>query len=313
MTGRGSAGAGKLGEAADQICLLARGSRGGDVRRLYRAARRLQKAPLTLLAASRVAEVVGSGDVILLLTGAGGPPEFPAGETDGPLGVAVLAQALRLGLGARPVVISEERNLVPLRAVLGVIGADTSLLPLPQGEEGTGYRLFEELKPTALISVEKLGPNPKGVVHDMWGRDVSASHAGVRGLFDAARGRGVLAVAVGDRGNEVGFGLLLDPRARPRLRTGQCRCPCRGSLGCDVRADVLVVSSISNWGAYGVVTCLQALVGRRLLHTAKDEGAMLEAVVGAGARDGVTRGATLTVDGADLAVQQAVVTLLGAV
>jgi hypothetical protein len=76
---------------------------------------------------------------------------------------------------------------------------------------------------------------------------------------------------------------------------------------------VLVVSSISNWGAYGVVTCLQALTGRRLLHTPEDEAAMLGAAIVAGARDGVTHALTSTVDGANLKVQQAVVTLLGAV
>jgi hypothetical protein len=172
---------------------------------------------------------------------------------------------------------------------------------------------LEELQPTALISVEKLGPNPKGVIHDMRGRDVTASHASVRGLFGGARDRGILTVAVGDRGNEVGFGLLGGPHVRPRLRTGRCRCPCRGGIACDIRADVLVVSSISNWGAYGVVSSLQAVTGHHLLHSPEDEAAMLEAAVDAGARDGVTHTATPTVDGAGLDVQQAVVTLLGAV
>ncbi|MCH7896323.1 MAG: glutamate cyclase domain-containing protein [candidate division NC10 bacterium] len=306
-------GAAGVGEAVDQICLLPWGTRGGDVQRLYRAARRLQKAPLTFLGASRLAEVVRAGDVVLLLTGAGDASELPGGETDGPLGVAVLARALHLGLGARPVVISEERNLDPLRAVLEVTGAECSLLPFPCGQEGAGYRLLEELQPTTLISVEKLGPNSKGVIHDMRGRDVSASHASVRGLFDGARDRGILTVAVGDRGNEVGFGLLVGPHVGPQLRSARCRCPCRGSIGCDIRADVLVVSSISNWGAYGVVTCLQALTGRRLLHTPEDEAAMLGAAIVAGARDGVTHALTSTVDGANLKVQQAVVTLLGAV
>ena len=60
-----------------------------------------------------------------------------------------------------------------------------------------------------------------------------------------------------------------------------------------------------------MVTCLQTLTDRRLLHTPEDEAAMLEAAVNAGARDGVTHAATFTVDGADLTVQQAVVTLLG--
>jgi len=313
VTGRSSARARKLGEEADRICLLPRDARGGDVQRLYRAARRLQKAPLTSLAALRLSEAVRSGDAVLLMTGAGAPPELPAGETDGPLGVAVLARALHLGLGARPFVISEERNLGPLRAVLQVRGVACTLLPLPCGREEAGYRLVEELRPAAVISVEKLGPNPKGVIHDMRGRNVSASHASVRGLFDGARERGILTAAVGDRGNEVGFGLLTGPEVRPRLRTARCRCPCRGTIGCDIRADVLVVSSISNWGAYGVAACLQAIVGRRLLHTPQEEALMLDTAVRAGARDGVTYVPTSTVDGADLAAQQAVVVLLGSV
>ncbi|MFQ5883019.1 MAG: glutamate cyclase domain-containing protein [Candidatus Methylomirabilales bacterium] len=306
-------GAARLGEATDQICLIPWIIPEGDAHRLYRAARRLQKVPLTFLAASRLAEVVCSGDAILLLTGAGAAPELPCGETDGPLGVAVLARALHLGLGARPFLISEERNLRPLQSVLGIIGADYPLLPFPCGQDVAGYRLLEELQPRAVISVEKLGPNSKGVIHDMRGRDVSASHASVRGLFDGARDQGILAVGIGDRGNEVGFGLLFGLHSRPSLRTGRCRCPCRGSIACDIRADVLVVSSISNWGAYGVVRCLQALTGRRLLHAPDDEQAMLQAALHGGARDGVSYAATLTVDGADLAVQQAVVTLLGSV
>jgi hypothetical protein len=225
----------------------------------------------------------------------------------------VLARALHLGLGARPFVISEERNLVPLRAVLQVTDAACTLLPFPCGREEVGHHLIEELRPAAVLSVEKLGPNPKGVIHDMRGRDVSATHASVRGLFDGARERGILTAAVGDRGNEVGFGLLTGPEIRPRLRTRRCRCSCRGTIGCDIRVDVLVVSSISNWGAYGVVACLQAIVGRRLLHTAQEEALMLVAAVRAGARDGVTYAPTLTVDGADLAAQQAVVRQLGSV
>jgi hypothetical protein len=313
VTGTSLARVRKLGEKADRICLLPRDARGGDVHRLYRTARRLQKAPLTFLGALRLSETVRSGDAVLLMTGAGGPPEFPAGETDGPLGVAVLARALHLGLGARPFAISEERNLGPLRAVLQVTGTRCGLLPFPCGREEAGVRLVEKLRPAAVISVEKLGPNPKGVIHDMRGRDVSASHASVRGLVDGARERGILTAAVGDRGNEVGFGLLTGPGARPRLRTARCRCPCRGTIGCDVRADVLVVSSISNWGAYGVVACLQSIVGRHLLHTPQEEAAMLDAAVRAGARDGVTHASTLTVDGADLALQQAVMTLLAAI
>src|SRR5437879_6225918 len=44
--------------------------------------------PLTLLAAERLRGVVKAGDSVILATGAGGPPWMPAGETDGPVGVA---------------------------------------------------------------------------------------------------------------------------------------------------------------------------------------------------------------------------------
>lgn len=305
-------GRGKIGEAVDQICLTPIGAAGGDAGRLYRRARRLQQAPLAFSAARRLAEQVRSGDAVLLTTGVGAPPELPCGETDGPLGTAILARALHLGLGARPHLIAEERHHPPIRAVLEVMGGEYPLLSTPWGEEFTGYPLLTELKPKALIAVEKLGPNPKGIIHDMRGQDVSPSHTSLRGLFDGAREGGILTLGIGDRGNEIGFGLLFEEGSRPSLRIGRCRCPCQGTLACDVRTDLLVVSSVSNWGAYGVVLCLEALTGRRLLHDPAEEGAMLQAALGAGARDGVTRSSTPTVDGTSLAVQQAIMMLFHA-
>jgi hypothetical protein len=207
-------------------------------------------------------------------------------------------------------VIAEERNHRPIQAVLEVVGGDYPLISTPCGEELRGYPLLAERKPAALIAVEKLGPNPKGVIHDMRGQDASRSHTSLRGLFDGAREQGVFTLGIGDRGNEIGFGLLFQESSRPPVRTSRCQCPCQGSIACDVQTDLLVVSSLSNWGAYGVVLCLEALTGRRLLHDPGEEEAMLQAALGAGARDGVTRASTLTVDGTSLAVQQAVLTLL---
>ena len=306
-------GRGKIGEAVDHICLTPIGAASADAQRLYRRTRRLQQGPLTFSAARCLAEKVRAGDVVLLATGAGAPPELPFGETDGPLGTVILARALHLGLGAHPYVLTEERNRGPIQAVLEVVGGDYPLLATPCGEELTRSSLLAEHQPAALIAVEKLGPNSKGIIHDMWGQDASQSHTSLRGLFDEARERGILTLGIGDRGNEIGFGLLFQDPSRPLLRANRCQCPCLGSIACDVRTDLLVVSSISNWGAYGVVRCLEALTGRRLLHDPMDEGAMLRAALGAGARDGVTRSSTLTVDGTSFAVQEAVLALLNAV
>src|SRR2546426_11886537 len=46
----------------------------------------------------------------------------PAGETDGPVGVAALARALVIGLGARPVFVTESQSLAALSAAVAAAG-----------------------------------------------------------------------------------------------------------------------------------------------------------------------------------------------
>ena len=81
-----------MGEYVDRLCTVEMRPQGmprGKIHRLYDAARRRQGGrPLTLLAAERLRGVVKAGDSVILATGAGGPPWMPAGETDGPVGVA---------------------------------------------------------------------------------------------------------------------------------------------------------------------------------------------------------------------------------
>src|SRR5260221_14734030 len=78
---------------------------------LYEAARKKQKKPLTWLAAKLLKDKVKAGDHVFVVTGAGTPPGLPAGETDGPPGAAAIARAIEFGLGAKPVLISEARNM----------------------------------------------------------------------------------------------------------------------------------------------------------------------------------------------------------
>src|SRR5260370_2543683 len=78
---------------------------------LYEAARKKQKKPLTWLAAKLLKDKVKAGDHVFVVTGAGTPPGLPAGETDGPPGAAAIARAIEFGLGAKPILISEARNM----------------------------------------------------------------------------------------------------------------------------------------------------------------------------------------------------------
>jgi hypothetical protein len=78
---------------------------------LYEAARKKQKKPLTWLAAKLLKDKVTAGQHVFVVTGAGTPPGLPAGETDGPPGAAAIARAIEFGLGAKPILISEARNM----------------------------------------------------------------------------------------------------------------------------------------------------------------------------------------------------------
>jgi hypothetical protein len=171
---------------------------------------------------------------------------------------------------------------------------------------GTARRLWSDLRPAALVSVEKLAPNARGIIHSMVGQDVTATQARSDLLFPLAEGARTLTVGIGDRGNEIGLGGLLP-------RPGRCACPCRGKFAWVLRAQIPVVASSSNWGAYGVTAALSArLKDRRLLHRPGSEVRMLRRMVRAGAVDGITRRRAPTVDGLGLTLQAALVGTLGA-
>src|SRR5258708_2138569 len=78
---------------------------------LYEAARTKQKKPLTWLAAKLLKDKVKPGQHGFVVTGAGTAPGLPQGETDGPPGAAAIARAIEIGLGAKPILISEARNM----------------------------------------------------------------------------------------------------------------------------------------------------------------------------------------------------------
>jgi hypothetical protein len=266
---------------------------------------------------------VRPGDAVWVATGLVVPGALPRGETDGPSGAAVLARALVRGLGARVLLLAEAPVLPVLRATLDALArAERGALPwrracrtaaLPRRAQVAALWVGRRFRrpPKAVVAVEKLGPNAHGVMHTAAGADVTAAQARMDVVFAAARRRGILTVAVGDRGNEVGFGAAAD-RLAAAGAIGTCACPCASSIACTVAADRPVVAATSNWGAYGTAAALAVLAGdARLLHGPAAETAMLEAGLRAGAVDGITRRSTLTVDGLALERNLAVVRGLG--
>ena len=270
-------------------------------------------------AALALAGRVRPGDRVWVITGLVVPGAIPRGETDGPPGAGVLARALAAGLGARVLLLAEAPVLPVVTATLAALArAERGGPPWRQACRTAAFprraraaalwigRRFRH-PPRAVVAVEKLGPNARGVVHTAAGLDVTAAQARTEVLFGAARRRGSLTVGVGDRGNEVGFGAAA-ARLAAAGGMGACACPCRSSIACTVAADRPVAAATSNWGAYGTAAALAILAGNpRLLHSPAAEVAMLDSCVRAGAVDGITRRSAPTVDGISLAAQVALV------
>lgn len=304
----------------------------GVTQPLYDAARAVQgDRSLTFLAAEGLRKAITPGDHVLIVTGAGLPPWLPEGETDGPPGAAALARALALGLGARPVVISEERHVRPVIAAVEAVGLAVleeelfaqrtdcaRVITMPLGPEaGAAFvdSVFAHYKPSAVIFVEKLGPNAEGYYNSVLGTGREPTLlANAEKLADRAAADGIFSLGVADGGNEIGCGLIIETVQRVQPFGGVSRRP-DGSQGVGMatvtKTDVLTIGAVSNWGAYGVVAALAALQGDiGLIHSPAEEARMLSATVAAGAADGLICRPVELVDGVAGDVQPAIITML---
>jgi hypothetical protein len=250
------------------------------------------------------------------------------------MGAAGLARALALGLRAKPVIVTEECLVGGVRAAtrgagLNVLTVDHLMRLSPDLNRSAvvqsfpvddtqaieaSHRMLDDLRPSALVAIEKLGPNERGVYHMVKGHDSSAFQAKVGRLFEAAIPRGVLTIGVGDRGNEIGMGVIAETVKRLLPYGARCQCPCGAGVADATRVDVVVPGTCSNWGAYGIAACLAALLDMpEILHDASAETRMLHACIDAGMADGISILCEPAVDGIAEDVHRAIVTLLNAV
>ena len=113
--------------------------------------------------------------------------------------------------------------------------------------------------------------------------DISPYTARLDYLFDSA----VPSVGIGDGGNEIGMGNLAD--VIPQI----------DSLPNDPavnQVDRLVISSVSNWGGYGLVAGMSRIAGKNLLPLVGAETDLLHGMVESGVVDGTTGNGVPTVD-----------------
>lgn len=286
----------------------------GVTRQLYDAARKKQGKPLSFLAATTLIDSFKSGGWAFIVTGAGGPPILPVGEVDGLLGAASVARSLDRGLGIKSVIIGEERIRAPINASLSAAGislVDHTLInekphsaifePVPIDDAGSKAKcmeLLDKYNPKAMIAIERLGPNRAGLIHGATGLNYDAVHAKTQYLFESAADRKIKTIGIGDMGNEIGFGLILEDVLQIAPFGNKCQCGCGKGMATTIATDVLISAAISNWGAYGISAAMAAILKKPdVLHDTKTQARMLEACVMAGAVDGIHASQILSDDG----------------
>jgi hypothetical protein len=250
---------------------------------LYEVAREKAGAPLCHLAAKALADKVKRGDTVLITTGLIAPPYMVA-EGDGPIAAATLARAVDVGLDATPIIVCEAVVVQAMEALCQAVGLMPTtpelavgtprkviVLPFPLDDElarREAVRLLDQFKPKALVAIEKLSKNAKGVYHNGFGIDVSSVQAKVDHLFDIAREREIATVGVGDGGNEIGTACIADA-VRKVVPTGaKCGCPCASGIAAATDTDYCVFGSKSNYGGFAIEACLAAGLERpEILHS----------------------------------------------
>uniref|UniRef100_A0A0G4F3E7 D-glutamate cyclase-like C-terminal domain-containing protein n=1 Tax=Chromera velia CCMP2878 TaxID=1169474 RepID=A0A0G4F3E7_9ALVE len=251
----------------------------------------------------------------------------PPTETDGPAGTLAVARTL-LALGKEVTLWTDECNSKGLLAAARahpVVGRH-----LKEGKRFF-FRSFgpdvseESLRREAeaeggidhWIAIERAGPASDGNYFTMRGRDMTSLLAPLHlpFLWAAERhhdraveggGKAVVTIGIGDGGNEVGMGTVVDLVRR--------HIPLGDQIACIVPADFLIVASVSNWGGYALACAVATVSGllfsgesvleglegvdaESLMPTLEEETLVAGALKEAGVRDGCSSQVEESVDG----------------
>ena len=205
-----------------------------------------------------------------------------APETDGPPGAVFIGRALE-SLGYTVTQVTDELSSPALK---GAVPADR-IVEFPIADEASSMHyaseLLARLKPSVLVSTERGGRTRDGQYLNMRGVDYSPYNAKLDYLFDGQ----TPSVGIGDGGNEIGMGNLA--KEIPQFDT----LPDDPAVTC---VDKLIIASVSNWGAYGLIAALSLLVGKNLLPSGQEEEDLIREMVDAGAVDGVSGNNIYAVD-----------------
>lgn len=204
-------------------------------------------------------------------------------ETDGPVGAVMLGEAL-LGLGSDVSVVTDRYCFEVLKKVK--VPFEVHVFPITGEKESRNAAddLICGVDPSVVVAVERCGRAQDGLYYNMRGEDISEYTGKIDFLFDFPN-----TIGIGDGGNEIGMGNVYDA-VRKVVLHGEI-------IASVVKTTHLVVSSVSNWGVYGLLAYLSEIEGKMLL---RKEDEILGNLVRAGAIDSSSKKSELMVDGFSL-------------
>ena len=205
-------------------------------------------------------------------------------ETDGPPGAVAIGKALE-ALGREVVYVTDKHCGEVMQTLAGPDAAVVEFpIAGPDDSREFAQGLLDRLNPALLISIERCSPSEDGAYRNMRSVDISSHTARVDALFDMHEHT----VGIGDGGNEIGMGLLRETiPTLPRLPQQPAWTAC----------EQLIITSVSNWGGWGLAAALSKLTGKNLLPTIEEESARIRQCVEMGVVDGFTGEAKESVDG----------------
>ena len=213
------------------------------------------------------------------------------GENDGLSGSLALADALRR-LGKDVMLLTDRHSIALLEAASPLFGDSLPIALLSQDQaraDGEIDNLLDTFSPTHVVAIERPGNAPDGHRYSMRGEILDDLVPAADRLFSPPFTRLHTTIAIGDGGNELGLGALRE-RLKQHVAHGEL-------VFCATPADYVIAAGTSNWGAHALVAALSLLSKHRLLRAPVHEHAVLEALLAAGAVDGLTKRAELSVDG----------------
>lgn len=206
-----------------------------------------------------------------------GFPVVDTFETDGPVGTIALYNALQT-LGAKPIIVCG-------RPVSSALANKYTVHEIGVGDhdkrEQETLESLQRFQPQAVVSIERPGQCADGGYYNMRGEDISARTA----CFDTYMNMSQCpTIAVGDGGNEIGMGKVSEALKELSIVPAVTSC------------DELIITDVSNWGAYGIISFLSIWNERDLLKEINPLN-ILQYISGLGSVDGVTRINECTEDG----------------